>query len=198
MPNESIVENEDVAEVLEPEAQIRTVTVGKDPYALTYLQRPVSFFQKVELFALLGGALDKAMSGPDGLTVGDLFDGPAGLGTELNTQNLKDADMFVRSLAKLVQYSPDLLLDLYVVILGVPRNERAMVKDMMDQNEAEGGLSDEDGFGILNTFVDQNWDVLADFFGSRIKPLISKVSNKLQESAPSKPLKNTRRTTPKE
>jgi len=173
---------EDSTEVLEPSAQNREVTLGLDPFRKTYTQKPLSFFGKMEIFAVLGGALDKAMSGPDGLSLNELINGPGELGDSLTTENLRDADTFVKAIGKLVQFAPELLLDLYVVILAVPRGERELVKTQMQQTEENGGLSDDDGFGILETFVDQNWDVMADFFTVRIQPLIEKVSSKVQGS----------------
>jgi hypothetical protein len=187
---------ENTVEVLEPAANSRTVKIGLEPQ-ITYVQKPLSFFQKLEVFSVLGGALDKAMSGPDGLTIGQLFDGPSSMGSDLSAQNFRDADTFIKAIVKLVQYAPDLLADLYLVILGVPRGERYFVKEMMELPEDQGGLSDEDGLGILETFVDQNWDVMVDFFTSKAIPLFQKISNKVQESQPSKPSKNTQPTTRK-
>jgi hypothetical protein len=191
---------EDVTEVLVPSAEEKVVVIGKDDYKFEYTQRPLSFFQKLEVFSVLGRALEQAMSGPDGLNLGELFEGPSPLGESLNSENYRDADTVVKAIAKLAQYAPDLVAEFYCVILGVPRGQRALVTEVMELPENEGGLSDEDGFGILDTFIDQNWDVMVDFFNNRIIPLVNKVSNKVnkdQESQPSKPSKTTRRTTRK-
>jgi hypothetical protein len=178
---------EDSTEILEPSAQLRTIHLGVEPNVKTYVQKPLSFFGKMEIFSVLGGALDKAMSGDDGLSLNELLNGPGELGGSVTAENFRDADTFVKAIGKLLQYAPDLFLDLYVVILAVPRGEREVVKEQMRHNEEDGGLSDDDGFGILETFIDQNWDVMADFFGARIQPLIEKVSNKVQGSQQSKP-----------
>ena len=177
---------QDTVDVLVPSAANREVSFGAGDLQMTYIQKPLSFFQKLEVFSVLGSALDKAMSGPDGLTLSDLFDGPAGVGDKLNERNFRDADTFIKAIAKLVQYTPDLLSDLYVIILGVPKGSRLFVKEVMELPEDEGGLSDDQGFGILDTFVDQNWEVMSDFFSKRIMPLANKMSSKLQESQPSK------------
>lgn len=187
MANKTTQPAEDSTEVLEPSAQNREVVIGVDPFRKTYTQKPLSFFGKMEIFAVLGGALDKAMSGPEGLSLNELISGPGELGGSVTTENLRDADTFVKAIGKLLQYAPGLLLDLYVVILSVPRGERELVKAQMEQHEDDGGLSTDDGFGILETFIDQNWDVMADFFTVRIQPLIEKVSNKVQGSQQSKP-----------
>lgn len=191
--NENTETTED--EVLVPSVANRVVTFGTDGNEVSYVQKPLSFFGKIEVFSVLGSALDKAMSGPDGLTLNDVFEGPTEGG--ISAQRFRDADTFVKGVAKLVQYAPDLLEDLYTIFLGVPRGERELVKFVMVRPADEGGLSDEDGLGILDTFVDQNWDVMLDFFTSRVMPLVNKVSTKVQESQPSKPSKNTPRTTRK-
>lgn len=177
---------QDPVEVLVPSAEHKEVTFGTGDLQMTFVQKPLSFFQKLEVFSVLGSALDKAMSGPDGLTLSDLFDGPAKAGAELNERNFRDADTFVRAIAKLVQYTPDLLADLYLIVLGVPKGSRPVVKTIMEMPEDDGGLSDDQGFQILDTFVDQNWEVMTDFFSERIMPLANKMNSKLQESAPSK------------
>ena len=187
MANKTTQPAEDSTEVLEPAAQHREVHLGVEPNIKTYVQRPLSFFGKMEIFAVLGGALDKAMSGPDGLSLNELINGPGELGESVTTENLRDADTFVKAISKLVQYAPELLLDLYVVVLAVPRGEREVVKVLLQEPVENGGLTDDEGFGIIETFVDQNWDVMADFFGARIQPLIEKVSGKVQGSQPSKP-----------
>lgn len=188
---------DETVEILEPGAQERIVVIGEDPFTRHFVQRPLSFFGKLEVFSVLGGAIEKAMSGPDGLTITELFDGPQALGETLSEQNFSDADTFVRAIAKLVQYAPDVLSDLYLVILAVPRGERELYRELMERPADEGGLSDEDGFGVLETFVDQNWDMMLDFFNSRIVPLFNKINSKVQGSQPSKQSKSSRRTTAK-
>ena len=189
---------EDATDVLEPKVEDRKVTIGVDPYAFEFTQRTLNFFQKLEVFSLLGGALNKAMSGPDGITISEILEGPSGVGSTLTESNLREADTFVQAIAKLIQYAPDLLADLYMVILAVPRGQREVVKGIMESPVEEGGLSDEDGVAILETFVDQNWDVMLDFFKQRVLPLANKIGNKVQESQPSKPSKNTQQPTQKQ
>jgi hypothetical protein len=186
--NKTTQPNEDSTEVLVPAAENRTFVLHDGDQTITLVQKPLSFFQKMEVFSVLGNALDRAMSGPDGLRIGDLFDGPE----ELSVSNFSEGDTFFKAIFKLVAYAPEILLDLYTVLLGVPRGSREYIKPVL-----ESELPDEDGIAILNTFIDQNWDVMVDFFTVQIRPLIEKVSSKVQESQPSKPSKPTARTTPK-
>jgi len=180
---------EDTVEVLEPSHEPVVVTIGQDPFQSSYTLQPLSFFQKIEFFSVLGGALNAAMSGPDGLTLSELFEGPSALGDTLENQNWADADTFVKAIAVLLQFAPDLFANMYLVILGVPRSQRALMRGIMEDTEERGGLSDEQGFLILETFIDQNWEVLVDFFKNRVLPLGQKISKKMQpqESQPSTP-----------
>lgn len=180
-------------EVLEPKASnYRVVLSEGNSNELILIQKPLSFFGKIEFFSVMSSAIDKALS--DGLSVSDLLDTPQRT-SELNEDSFKEADLFVKSLLKLVKYAPDLLFDLYVVFLGVPRGDRDYVIERLRDE-----LTDEQGIGIINAFVDQNWDVLVSFFKEQILPLVSKISKKVagQESESSKPSKATPRTTPKQ
>lgn len=188
----SEVENEsvEVVDVITPKAQAVEYTFGVDGH-LSYTQRPLSFFGKMELFSVLGKAIDGALS--SGGTISDLLDDvPAG-----NADEFKEADNFIKSISKLVQYVPDLLADLYVIALAVPKEERDYVKSVMTLHESQGGLTDEQGLQILEVFIDQNWDVLLDFFKDKIVPLFNKLTKGSQESVPSTPSKATRRRTPR-
>lgn len=187
----------DPVDALVPEYTERTITIGKDEYEMTFTQKPLSFFQKMEFFSVMGRAIDRAMSGPEGISINDLLSLPE-RGETLSADDFKDADVFIRAIAKLVTEAPEILEDLYVVILGVPRTHRDFAKRLMSGPADEGGLTDEDGIAILETFIDQNWDVMVDFFGERIKPLVEKVTGKVQSSQPSKPSKGTRRRTQKQ
>ena len=182
-----VVEETPALDTLVPPNQKVDYTFGVDGH-LTYTQRPLSFFGKIELFSILGTAVEGALSG-GGVSVADLIDDvPTG-----DASNFKEADSFVKSIAKLVQYVPDLLKDLYVIALGVPREEREYVKSVMELPETQGGLTDDQGIQILEVFIAQNWDVLLDFFKSKLLPLFNDLMSR--GSASSKPSKATAQAT---
>jgi hypothetical protein len=164
----------DAVEVLEPEAKSYDITIGDR----TFTQKPLTFFRKIELFSVLADALDKALA--DGAIISEFLDDiPTGTG------DLREADVFVKAIAKIVRYAPDILGDVFCISLDVKRNERDEVKELFDE------LSDEEAMQILNNFIDQNWDAMADFFTKQMAPLVGKVSEKVQSqsasSTPSKP-----------
>jgi hypothetical protein len=177
-----------VVDVLEPKAQNYVVVLPDSELGeeIVFIQKPLTFFGKMEFFSVLGGAVDKAIS--EGLSVTDLFEVPED--RNINAESFKEADLFVKAVLKLVKDAPDLLLNLYSVILSVPRNQRDYVKDRL-----EADLSDEDGVAIFEHFIDQNWEVMGDFFKQKIVPLTSKISSKFQGSVSSKPSKATRQNT---
>ena len=116
----------------------------------------------------------------------------------MESQDAADAELFAQMLLKLVSQAPEMLRDLYVIALGVPRGRREYVKTLLELNEEDGGLSDEQGVKIIETFVDQNGEVLMRFFEERISPLVEKFRRVLAPaSASSKPSRATRRSTPR-
>lgn len=181
-------------EILEPDYSVRYQQVGKDEHAQTYAQKPLSFFGKMELFSLLGGAVNKALKDGD-LSIAEIFD--AGDRGSITVESVREADTFIIGITKIVEFVPDFLKDLYCIALNVPKGEREYTKMRMEATEDDGGLSDDDAIAILDTFVEQNWEAMQDFFVKKIMPLAQKVSSKAQNTASSKPLKATRQRTPK-
>lgn len=176
-----------VIETLEPSSTIYKVVLSEGTELETVLyQKPLSFFGKIELFSILGDAVEKALS--DGAVISELLDVP-----DANSAGIADADVFVKSVAKIVKYAPELLQDIYCISLDVRKGNREFVKGLLD------GISDEQGMDILNHFVDQNWDAMTDFFSKQVMPLVNKVSEKVQSrSTSSKPSKVTRPRTRKQ
>lgn len=175
-PQQEEQEKEDVLDTLIPKAAPREWTIGKDEFERKYMQKPLSFVAKMQWFALVGEVLDKAMSGDNALTIGNLFSGPTARGTgALSMEDFRDADTFVQAVGKLVAFSPSFLMQSYCIWLNVPTYERDLVQDLMAQPEAEGGLSDEDGFEIIETFIDQNYEALERFFREKVPQLQKRI-----------------------
>jgi hypothetical protein len=191
----AVKEEEKVVEpidALESNAQDYEVVLSENTTEeLRLIQKPLTFFGKMEFFSVMGKAVDRALS--EGLSVGDLFDVPDRRpGEPLDASAFKEADLFVKAVVKLVSDAPDIFLDMYCVILAVPRAQREYIKERLDEE-----MTDEQGIEVLNNFVDQNWDVMVNFFKEKINPLVSKVSQKFQPSESSKPSRATRRATQK-
>lgn len=171
----------EVVETLEPKAQNVVYEFGLDNH-LKFIQRPLSFFGKIELIAVLGEAIDKAIE--SGVSV-------AGLLEESTDPNI-EANNFVRTLASLAAFAPDVLKEIYLISLGVPKGDREYVGMIMELPAEDGGLTDEQGIQILETFVDQNAEVMVDFFKNKILPMFNRVLEQVnsadtESSKPSNP-----------
>ena len=182
----SATETEAAIEVLNPSAETYQEELG----GVTYTQKPLTFFGKVELFSVLAEAIERALS--EGITLGEILDDIPD-SANLSSSNFREADVFVKALAKILRVAPDLLTDIFAISLGVKRNARR------DFYEALEDIEDEQAVRILDHFIDQNWDAVMDFFKEQVRPLITNVSAKLQpsESTSSKPSKASRQRTPK-
>lgn len=189
---------EEFLDEIEPSAAVREWIVrdlheGAPIYERMYVQRPLSYFGKIEIFGLLGATLDKAMK--DGMSVdsvmevGDVFSGQA-----------TNIDSFIGGIARLAMYAPDLLMELYCIALGVPRGEREWVKSVWERSAVEGGLSDDDGIMILQVFVQQNGEALRDFFTQKmpdaVKGLATVFMDKPKPSSPGGASQSSKRSKP--
>lgn len=174
-------EKEDVVDILEPKAEPRTWQFGPKDMPLEYTQRPLSFLGKMQWFSLVGDVLDKSMSGPNGVSVNELLSGPGDRTGNFSLADFRDADQFVRALGKLVVYAPDFIEKSFCIWLGVPDYQRTVVIEVMQRHETEGGLSDDQGLEIIEVFIDQNYDALADFFGGRVGRLRQRVEQRMKD-----------------
>ena len=167
------VETTDPVETLDPVTEEKFIQLGEGDTALVFEQKPLSFFGKIEFFSLVGKAVEKVLS--EGTTLGELLDVPNYDSSVPLASSASEADVFIKALSRVVQNAPEILSDLYCVILAVPRAQRAYVSQRL---EAE--LTDEQGMEILDTFIDQNWEVMVSFFKERILPLADKITTKVR------------------
>jgi hypothetical protein len=105
-------------------------------------------------------------------------------GGTLSMGDLRDADVFVKAIAKLMVYAPDLLEESYCIWLNVARGDRTFVKSVMRQPEEEGGLSDDDGLMVIQTFIDQNLDAMESFFTERVPKLVKRIQSLSKTMSP--------------
>lgn len=182
----------DVIEVLEPSVKEYNVTLAEGTqFERVYLQKPLTFFGKIELFSVLADAIEKAMS--EGATIGELIDELPENTANISASDVAETDVLVRAIAKIVKFAPDILEDVFCISLGVKRNDRELYKEYIRE------LPDDKAMDILNNFIDQNWEAMMDFFGKQVMPLIQNVSGKLQSrSTSSTPSKASRPRTRKQ
>lgn len=168
--DEEKVEEVDVLHVLEPREEHRPCVLVYSGASRSYIQKPLSYFRKMEFFGVVGSTIDTAMEGDDGLTVNALFGAntPTSVG-DLSAADFGDLDSFMALVAKVAHYAPEFLKDCYVVWLDVPKSERAWAREALDY------IDDDEGQEIIETFVDQNWEAIERFFNERLPALGQRV-----------------------
>lgn len=167
---EAMQESDELLETLAPAEVYYEIGEGDDKIVL--VQKPLSFFGKIEFFSVVGKAVQKILI--DGGSLSELLDTPDFDPTVPLASNVTDADVFVKALSRIVESAPELLKDLYLVILAVPKGQREYYAFRLEE------LSDEQGMQILDVFVDQNWEVMTSFFTEKMLPLFNKISQKVQ------------------
>ena len=146
--------------------------IGEGDTKVVLVQKPLTFFGKIEFFSVVGKAVQDILS--EGGSLSELLETPDYDPSVPLASNASDADVFVKALSKIVANGPELLKDLYLVILNVPKGQRDHYALLLEE------LTDEQGVQIIDTFVDQNWEVMVSFFKERMLPLFSKISTKVQ------------------
>jgi hypothetical protein len=144
----------------------------------TYVQRPLSFVGKYELYAIVGDVIDRAT---EDVSIDQLLNqlGVAMGGGGVTGNGLNDPTQILRMAAKLLRYSPTLIQDLFCVLLDIPMDERAWAVDVMRRTPEDGGLDDEVGFEVLETAIDQNAEKIEDFFVKKGGALVARAKLRL-------------------
>lgn len=178
-----IEEREEELEVIIPDKGVKQWTIGTGDHAITLNQAPLGFFGKTEFFALLARTLDEAMSGENAMSVAAIMSqvGVDRQNRRLSVSDLADADSFVKAIVKIVGNVPDFLMECYCIWLGVNRGDRPYVKTVMSYPPDQGGLSDEDGLMIIQTFLDQNLEAMESFFGKEMPKMFRRASKILSQ-----------------
>ena len=165
------IKKEEAVELIEPAVTAKEVVVGVGENKLIFIQKPLTFFGKIEFFSIAGKAVESILK--DGGSVYDML-GSVEDGSALDVTGGGETDAFIRGIALIVQHVPEILPELYCVILNVSRGEREYVKLRLEED-----LQDAQGFEILETFVEQNWDILTNFFTQGILPLVQRVQKRM-------------------
>lgn len=173
---DQVEEQVDLLDKIEPDVSHKTWTIGSGEHVHTYTQKPLSYFAKMEFYALLADAIDKAVEGDQTISITGMMEG--------GNLSFDNPDSFLRVMVKLVRFVPDLFEEAYCIFLSVPRGDRYMVKEMMRLPVDEGGLSDEDGVMIVQTFIDQNLKAIEEFFVGRLPKLARRVKSMSKVMSP--------------
>lgn len=160
-------------EVLQPSAEPREWTLGLGENQKTYVQKPLPVLKKMRFFALLGQTVRQATAvGGEG-ALSDILSGQSLIerGRQIASSDMRDAESMVNLASSLVVFVPDFLEDSICEWWSIPYDERRTAKALMELSKEEGGLSDEDLVLIVQTFIEQNWQAIRDFFGVHLPTL---------------------------
>jgi hypothetical protein len=154
-----------------------------------YTQKGLSWFGKLELYGILGQAVEVVLSGDNPLGLGpllgmaqnprqmvsDLMGSLPGADTAPDATDPEqemeiEAGKVMAAFAKGVALSPDLLAQAYCIALSVPKTHRNWAIEWAFPN-----MDDEMGKDILHTFIDQNWGVMEDFFAHELKTILKRI-----------------------
>lgn len=190
---------EDTIEILVPkvdpiERRLYAVDRKLNREERTYVQKPLEYFQMLELYGIMGRAVQIVLEGEGGLDVDELmrmFDPrsvvdrmvaslPGGedmprMGEEKNDIDVNDATKILSAFSRVVAASPGILKDAYIVILGIPELHRKWAVDWAFPN-----ITVDEGNDIMHTFIDQNWGLIEDFFGKEIPRLAKRAAKARQ------------------
>lgn len=199
-----------VSEVLRPAGAIRAWLLSDDGLTdspgegeHTYEQRPLSSLGQFELFGLLGGAIETAMTGDRPLNVTALLSMAVPIrGQRFTPQDILDADSAVIAISKLATSSPTLIADLVCVMLNVPHGERGWFTWVMRQPRIStdagdylgGGLDLDELVDVFDTFLAQNGKDLRRFFAARLPGLWTNATAAENRGAPAAPSRSSRPT----
>lgn len=196
-----LTEAQKVDELIESAAPImkrreQRIAAGPDSpwpdFDKTYTQQKLSFFGKLEFVRLISKAVDAAISNHDGSTgirIADL------IGVN-SFEDIQRADVFIQAIVRLTAHAPDLIKDIYLISLNVPGHERPIVASIFDEAHDEetgqGGLSDDDGFAIMETFIAQNARVMRDFYQEKVMAIVTMVQEALAPPLDPTPVRSKR------
>jgi hypothetical protein len=162
----------DVVHILEPRYEQAEVILRNNGHAQKYVQKPMSYFGKMEFMSLVGRTLDEAMKGEDGLRVNSLFESTPSSVSDLNAGDFEDLDSFLGLVSKVARYAPDFLKDCYLIWLSVPKSQRVWAREALDN------LGDDEGVEIIERFIDQNWEALEHFFTVQVSRVMRRVAER--------------------
>lgn len=135
-----------------------------------YVQRQLGIVAKLEFFSHVTGTVEEILKGS-----GDGNVSMEGLQELLGANDMagmadtvKDVAGVLEVVLRVSQHAPDFLLKCWTIWLQVPPAERPWAEAAMSQPEDEGGLSDDEGFEMIEIFFDQNGRAMRDFFVLRL------------------------------
>lgn len=182
---EQVADSEAASSWLNPDYEHITWQVeGADAHGThvvrQYVQEELSFFLKQDFIVLMNRYLDQFIGGEFGLSMKDLFEGdlrqriqiPDKVDPEVVQKSIEENIGMIQAIIKIIDKIPGFQHDIVVIALGIPEEERKWALRVLRGPISRGGLTDDQGFLILKTFITQNARAIRDFFESKGRDLM--------------------------
>lgn len=158
---------------------------GKETQYSIYIQDKLPWMPRQQFFSLVSRTLAQALKASgESASLGDMFSGDLNslreYGQRLSQRDFTDAAQFMTLLLELIGYSPDFMVDAYLILLDVPRGERGWARIRFSEpwrpEKDQWGLKDEDHEKIITTFIDQNYEEVRSFFVEKLPAIGRRVA----------------------
>lgn len=160
------VKEDKTLEALEPTPRYVERKLGKDGEHRTYLQKPLSFVRKAQLGALVSNLFQRAADQGGPGTINEMiYMGTSLVGDDVTTNEaLQEAESFIKLLAAIGSYMPQFITEFYILVLNVPKKDYDFFRKYIEENEEDGGFSDEESIDIFRVFYEQNRERFSELF----------------------------------
>ena len=181
-------------------------------HPVPYTQETLGMFPAQEWMNMMLAVVRDLLVGKYGIKIGELFKSattssdsrsilqqivPEAL-DEDSVNKVVDSNIdMIQAFLNLITIVPDLLHETIALSLGVRRKQREWFKDQISEPPSRGGLTVDEGFDILGTFVRQNGDSIRRFLGEKIQDLYKEVMATLPQETEPEQKDETETPTPK-
>jgi hypothetical protein len=143
----------------------------------TYIQEELSFYQ-VQDFANIGTSyVQKFINGELGVSLKEIFTGDLKQRVQMPSMDDVNAESaeklidentdLILGIIKAINKIPELEMQIMLLSLGVPIGEQKWAETILRGPVSRGGLTRQQGFDLLLTFIKQNTQAVVDFFSQQ-------------------------------
>ena len=159
-------------------------TLSYERKEFTWTQATLGFIPIQQFFNKIGREIRNFVKGEYGIKLGELM-GPAMRQRIQAPEKLDEGEVnrvvdenegLIQAIVEAIQKIPDLELEIIGLSLGVRPGQMAWFKAAVSEPPHRGGLTIEEGFILLTTFVRQNHAAVRRFFEDQGKALFDEIS----------------------
>lgn len=157
-----------------------------------YMQAPLGFFPVQQFTTLMTSVIKGFMNGDYGISLGQLFSSDiqkqVKMPTEFTEQAadklVQDNEQLIKAFLHLMEVLPELQADVIALSLGVSGPECDWFKQAIAEPPHRGGLSIDDGFDLIKTFIVQNAREIRRFFAQKGRELVETIQLEVLDQEP--------------